>query len=339
MLGGRGTRALRALPLLVVLVVPACSGSGNASPAVTPAQGSSTTATAGSSPEEPVDGHLLYWKTESHDSQTFFMRDDGGEHQITQPDTFCCLMRVSPDREHILTMPVEDLSPVTGGTIGIDGSGPFEPLHLLDPTLNLVPQAWSPDGSRIAFEGWDDTDPSRTGAYASNVDGTGLVRITERPGIPHDAPLDFSPDGTQVVIYRFGTENDSQTGGELWVSNVDGSEAHVVADTSAHPGFWARWSPDGSRIIFSEERKLTTGRIWTVRPDGSELTEFYEDPDGGFAINPVWSPDGSEVFFALDSTNDEFEHPENVLAVVGADGRDVRVVDDSPGFKSSQEWY
>lgn len=339
MLGGRGTGALRALPLLAALVVTACSGSGNASPAVTPAQGSSTTATTGSLPNEPVDGHLLYWKTENPDTQVFFRLDDEGEHQITQPHTFCCLMRVSPDREHILTMPIEDLSPVTGGTIGIDGSGPFEPLHLLDPTLNLVPQAWSPDGSRIAFEGWDDTDPSRTGAYVSNVDGTGLVRITERPGIPHDAPLDFSPDGTQVVIYRAGTENDTQTGGELWVSNVDGSGAHMVADQSAHPGFWARWSPDGDRIIFSEHRTLPTGRIWTVRPDGSELTEFYEDPNGGFAINPVWSPDGSEVFFALDPTNDEFTHPENVLAVVDADGKDMRVVNDSPGFKSSQEWY
>ena len=110
---------------------------------------SNSKATAGSSPDEHVTGHLLYWKTERHDAQTFFRLDDEGEHQITQPDSFCCLMRVSPDREHILTMPVEDLSPVTGGTIGIDGSGPFQPLHLLDPTLNLVPQAWSRDGSRI----------------------------------------------------------------------------------------------------------------------------------------------------------------------------------------------
>jgi WD40 repeat protein len=339
MLGGWGTRPVRTLPLLVVLAVTACSGSGNASPTAPSASDSDATATAGSLPTTPVDGHLGYSKTEYPDVQTLFALDDDGEHQLTERGAYCCLMRVSPDREHILTMPGEDLSPVTGGMIGIDGSGPFEPLHLEDPTLNLVPQAWSPDGSRIAFEGWDDTDPARTGAYVSNVDGTGLMRITERSGIPHDAPLDFSPDGTQVVIYRFGTENDSQTGGELWVADVDGSNLHVIADTSTRPAFHARWSPDGSRIVFANERKSPTGAVWSVRPDGSELTEVYADPRGQFPIQPVWSPDGSEILFGLDPMNDQFSHPDNVLVVTDADGGDLRVVNDSPDFKSPWDWY
>jgi hypothetical protein len=137
-----------------------------------------------------VTGHLEYWRTEYPDVQTFFTWSSDGERRLTDPSTYCCLMRVSPDHQRILTMPVEDLSPVTGGTIGIDGSGPVTPLHLVDPTLNLVPQAWSPDGTRIAFEGWDDdADPSRTGAYTADAaDGSGLVRVTDRPGVPHDAP-------------------------------------------------------------------------------------------------------------------------------------------------------
>ena len=54
-------------------------------------------------------------------------------------------------------MPGEDqlAPPVAGGTLAVDGSG-FVRLPLTDPSLNLIPQAWSPDGTRIALEGFDD---------------------------------------------------------------------------------------------------------------------------------------------------------------------------------------
>ena len=41
-------------------------------------------------------------------------------------------------------------------TVAANGSDPVR-LPLTDPTLNLVPQASCPDGTRMAFEGWDDS--------------------------------------------------------------------------------------------------------------------------------------------------------------------------------------
>jgi Tol biopolymer transport system component len=99
-----------------------------------------------------------------------------------------------------------------------------------DPTLNLVPQAWSSDGTRIAFEGWDDSDPNRTGIYtARRADGADMKRVTTVTGRAHDMPLDYSPDGQKLVFYRaVRAEPDFpiDTGGSLCVVNVDGSDAH-----------------------------------------------------------------------------------------------------------------
>ena len=54
--------------------------------------------------------------------------------------------------------------------------------YLPDPTLNLGCPVWSPDGSRLAYEGWDETDPARNGIYTlSAVDGSDLRRITFSP--------------------------------------------------------------------------------------------------------------------------------------------------------------
>ena len=163
-----------------------------------------------------------------------------------------------------------------------------------DSTLNLIPQVWSPDGSRIAFEGWDDSDPSRTGIYIARAsDGGDLVRVTSRPGMVHDVPLDFSPDGTQLVFYQsMHPDPDPHTDGSLWVIGTDGRIHSITSDTS-RPADWARWSPDGTRIVFASERLSHTGPIWTVSPSGTELTTLFEDPDGGFAIAPDWSPEES----------------------------------------------
>ena len=231
-------------------------------------------------------------------------------------------------------------TPITGGLLSIDGTD-FTLLHLNDPTLNLVPQAWSPDGTSIAFDGWDDSDPSRTGIYiGGSRDVTDVVRVTSTGGAPQDIPLDYSPDGDMLVFYRaIRAEPDFpiDIGGSLWVVNVDGTDARQL-DTPP-PNWWARWSPDGSTILFVSERNQPTGAVWTIRPDGSGLTKVFEDPDGGFPIDPIWSPDGTQIMFMLDPISDRFTHPNNALYVMRSDGTGLTKLIDTPDFKSSPEWW
>ncbi|MCF3132073.1 hypothetical protein [Streptomyces olivochromogenes] len=290
-------------------------------------------------------GHILFRKTYPRDRQAYFAATADGDRQrvLTRRGAYCCLLRVSPDDQLILVMPgtITEL-PVTGGTVSIDGSG-YRKLTLTDPTLNLVPQAWSPDGHRVAYEGWDFDDPDRTGIYtASHPDGTDLVRVTTRPGSAHDMPLDFSPDGKQLVFYRAARSEDdgpADLGGSLWVVNTDGSNPHRITTEAVPPNWWARWSPDGSRILFAGERLQPSGAIWTVAPDGSRLTRVFADPKGGFPIEPTWSPDGDWIMFALDPTNDQFTHPANRLVAIRPNGSGLRVISATHDFKSQPEWY
>jgi Tol biopolymer transport system component len=285
----------------------------------------------------------LFLRTGEGDIHSLYVANADGtdERQLTQPGEMCCVNRVSPDRSEILVMPGgKPPSPVTGGVLSMDGTD-FTPLSLGDPTLNLVPEAWSPDGTRLAFEAWDDSDTSRTGIYTGTTgEVTDVVRLTSTDGSPHDVALDYSPDGRMLVFYRAAVgepEFPIDIGGSLWVVNVDGTDARRL-DTPP-PNWWARWSPDGSTILFASERLQDTGAIWTIRADGSGLTKVFEDPGGGFPIDPVWSPDGTMIMFALDPGNDRFEHPPNVVSVIRADGSDLTTVIDTLDFKSSLEWW
>jgi Tol biopolymer transport system component len=333
---GRSARGgVVALSGLVLLTSVAC-GSG------APASG---TGTSDPSTEHlDLEGSIILVTRVDEAAYVYLGNADGSDlEQLADPDSYGGIFRISPDRTQILTMPgTDETGAVRGATLDID-TGRLALLPRPDASLNLVPQAWSPDGTRIAFEGWDEWDASRTGVYTARASGGGdLVRVTTYPGLPHDMPLDFSPDGTQIVFYRaVRAEPDFpiDVGGSLWVVNVDGSDPHQLNTGDVAPWWQARWSPDGSVIVFGNERLHPRGALWTIRPDGTGLTQLYEDPGGGYAVTPVWSPDGRQVMLSLNSTNDAFVHADNAIYVINADGTNLRLVIGGPGFKGIQEWW
>ena len=285
-------------------------------------------------------GNLLFSRTIFPDDQALFLLTESGEQQLSEFGESCCVMAISPDRREILVMPGTFGSPLNGATLDLE-TGKLAPLTVVDPTLNLVPTAWSPDGKRIAFLGFDDADPSRRGIYTANADdGAELLRVTTRPGALDDVPLEYSPDGEWLLFYRaVAPDPDPQVGGSLWVIRIDGTDPHPIAEASALPASVAGWSPDGERIVYGNERTAESGALWTVRPDGTERTEVFSDSNGGFPIAPIWSPDGSQIMFALDPTNDQFTHPPNELYVIDADGANPQLVLGGDDFKRLAAWW
>lgn len=319
-------------PLLGVLVAgllfSGCTGGGAATPS-TSSTITATTTTASGAPITPLpspseandivlDGKVLYDRTTDGDVHAIYLLEKGVEKALTQPGAYQ-RSGVAPDAKSLLVIPGEMEPPLAGGVLGMDGTG-YQAIPSHDETLNLLPCCWSPDASRIMFAGWDDGDPSRSAIYSGAPDGTDLVPLVARPGRLADAPLGYSPDGTMILFYRsVHPDPDPHTDGSLWVARADGKDAHEISG-SAHPGDFASWSPDGKLIVFANERLSPAGAVWTVRPDGTQLTKMFDGTATSFPLSPTWSPDGTRILFAMDGDNDEFEHQPNVFVVMPADG-------------------
>jgi hypothetical protein len=72
----------------------------------------------------------------------------------------------------------------------------------LYPDLQLFCGVWSPNGARLACEGFGQTDPSLNGVYTLRAaDGGDLQRVTYEPN-GDDCPSDYSPNGKNLVVTR-----------------------------------------------------------------------------------------------------------------------------------------
>jgi WD40 repeat protein len=184
-------------------------------------------------------------------------------------------------------------TPLRPATIRPDGSG----LHILDatrdPDLELGCGDISPDGSRIAVEGFNEQgDTTRNGIYTVRAsDGGDLERVTS--GL--DGTPEYSPNGGQLVFMRTKAGVQPDGAGALFVVGTDGSGLRRITPWGS--SFLDRaWSPDGRWIAFQRPY----GELYLVRPNGSGLHEIPVDlPPGAGARQPSWSPDGDWIVFAL----------------------------------------
>jgi hypothetical protein len=157
--------------------------------------------------------------------------------------------------------------------------------------------AWSPDGTRIAYESLLDGQH----IWVMNADGSSQTRLTSGGYAANDADPAWSPDGTQIA---FGSTRSGNW--NLWVMNNDGSGMRQVSTAF---GDDPAWSPDGRRLAY-----LRVDGIGVVGMDGSD--PHTVSAAGGSASGPSWSPDGTQIVF---SRNNAAGYP-GELFVANADG-------------------
>jgi Tol biopolymer transport system component len=141
----------------------------------------------------------------------------------------------------------------------------------------------TPDGGRIAL-----TELAYQGQMEIvEFDPTTETLGTARPILPSLAAVpDLSPDGKRIAFMTVLPRED------IHVVGADGTALRRLTDDEYRDRF-PRWSPAGDQIAFFSNR---SGKyeIWTIRPDGSGLTQRTHHPAADL-LSPLWAPDGTKL--------------------------------------------
>ena len=180
---------------------------------------------------------------------------------------------------------------------------------------------------RIAFSSEREGNNDVGEIYVMNADGTGVSRLTYRPG--DDGPEDsfspvWSPDGQRIAFSSYRNWLS-----DIYVMNADGTGVSRLTDGSGY-SFDPTWSPDGQRIAFSHSRDGDFYEIYVMNADGTEVSRLtYENTHSS---SPVWSPDGQRIAFALTTDGDQDVH------VMNSDGSNLTNLTNHQAADWSPAW-
>jgi Tol biopolymer transport system component len=226
-------------------------------------------------------------------------------------------------------------------TVEADGTGGLHQIMLgcTGSCIGDDEPDWSHDGTKIAFSRaigpFDNSVPRDVGIWVANADGSNPHQLTQlQPGSGwEDHSPSFSPDGGQLLFMRDGNQPANVDQASIWRIGVDGRSPSLIyqlPDDRPGGGMDARWSPDGSRILFSDicafdtcAAPLYPPQVFTIRPDGSDLQQLTPGNRGG--AFPAWSPDGQWIVFSRSVAVDLAACPggRGELYVMHADGTDI----------------
>jgi Tol biopolymer transport system component len=185
-------------------------------------------------------------------------------------------------------------------------------------------ESTAPRTGGITYGQWDE-ELGDFRIWVANVDGSDPKPLVDVPSWMSD----WSPDGTQIVYEDMDT---------LQIVNADGTGRHEVLSSLAAQ--WIpEWSPTGEWIAFEGSRTPVpdTGAptapiaVWVVAPDGTGLREVLP---GVFGVEPVFSPDGTQIAFGHVTKAGSSTTAVEAIEIVNLDGTGRhRVVAPRPGLQ------
>lgn len=160
-------------------------------------------------------------------------------------------------------------------------------------TYNVWEDGWpaaSHDGRKVAYVAARDY----TGAadiVVMNADGS-LPKTITKSGLYSYmfSRMDWSPDGKRIAVAL--NPSGDLADWNIYLINVS---TGAMTQVTSFPGeeMFPSWSPDGSRLAFHMADLGGVKQIFTMKPDGSDITQFtYCATD---CVEPSWSPDGTTI--------------------------------------------
>ena len=155
--------------------------------------------------------------------------------------------------------------------------------------------AFSKDGQWVTYVSY------REGSlWRSKADGSERLQLTYPPMYP--VLPRWSPDGKNIVFFEFAAGADKP--GRIYEISADGGSPRALMPDDPHQQdsrqqMDPNWSPDGSRIVFSNESNDPSSAIHVLDVATGRVSDL---PGSQGLYSPRWSPDGRYVSaFSADS--------------------------------------
>jgi dipeptidyl aminopeptidase/acylaminoacyl peptidase len=126
---------------------------------------------------------------------------------------------------------------------------------------------------------------------------------------------EFSPDGSRIAVLHQAAPGDPQIPEQTLIDEIASGAQHPLALPLQPP----RWSPDGRMIV--GETSTRPRVVATCPADGGDCIRL------GPGQKPVWSADGSSIYFLRDTADPAFKE----LWSTRPDGKDERKLFDQLG--------
>lgn len=170
-----------------------------------------------------------------------------------------------------------------------------------EPTPTAIPvmannwfPSWAPDGLSIIYS--SDLHGNNE-IFTLDLASKNSTRLTNNTY--NDVSPAWSPNGHDLA---FVSQRNSATNFDIYIMSKEGSETRMLPDNTANSTAYPRWSPDGSKIVFTTMTGDSSADIYTINADGSNLTNLTNNDF--LDVQPCWSPDGSKIAFASDRDGD-----------------------------------